>query len=110
MLVDSILIPYSTAPASPSVSRFTRCFDTPSKIPLATAAVSPAPLAPLEARFGTSHFQPRPATPLRRAATKSMGNLAGVTRAQAAQEWADATQSTLPSSSASHAAAAHIYR
>ncbi|OXC70621.1 hypothetical protein AYX13_00598 [Cryptococcus neoformans] len=83
-----------TAPASPSVSRFTRCFDTPSKIPLATTAVSPAPLAPLEARFGTSHFQPRPATPLRRAATKSMGNLAGVTRAQAAQEWADATQST----------------
>lgn len=76
------------------MSRFTRCLDTPSKIPLATAAVSPAPLAPLEARFSTSHFQPRPATPLRRAATKSMGNLAGVVRAQTAQEWAGATQST----------------
>ncbi|KIR51410.1 NEK protein kinase [Cryptococcus gattii Ru294] len=81
----------NTAPASP-VSRFTRtCFDTPSKIPLATAAASPAPL---EARFGISHLQPRPATPMRRAATKSMGNLAGVARAQAAQEWTGVTQST----------------
>ncbi|KIR71884.1 NEK protein kinase [Cryptococcus deuterogattii CA1014] len=81
----------NTAPPSP-VSRFTRtCLDTPSKIPLATAAASPAPL---EARFGISHLQPRPATPLRRAATKSMGNLAGVARAQAAQEWTGVTQST----------------
>jgi len=58
----------------PAVSRIARhpaYDDTPSKIPLAIAAVSPAPLERAQG------------TPLRRAATKSLGNLGAAYREQA---------------------------
>ncbi|WVQ73033.1 hypothetical protein IAR50_002596 [Cryptococcus sp. DSM 104548] len=73
----------NTLPASAS-TRFSRLYmDTPSKIPLPTAIASPTPL---DGRFAAINLQPRPATPLRRAATKSMGNLAAAARAQAAEQ------------------------
>ncbi|WVQ84715.1 hypothetical protein IAT38_006872 [Cryptococcus sp. DSM 104549] len=79
----------------PAASRFARLahpsYDTPSKIPLAQATISSP--APLDARFGAINLQPRAATPLRRAATKSMGNLAGAVRAEIQREaaWANPT-------------------
>ncbi|WVN84935.1 uncharacterized protein L203_100072 [Cryptococcus depauperatus CBS 7841] len=69
----------NTLPIATSSQVSRMCLDTPSKIPLATNLASPVTL---EDRFG----RPRPATPLRRANTKSMSNLAGAARVQAEQE------------------------
>ncbi|ODN81535.1 hypothetical protein L202_01955 [Cryptococcus amylolentus CBS 6039] len=81
----------NTLPTSAS-ARFSRLYmDTPSKIPLPTAIASPTPI---DGRFGALNLQPRPATPLRRAATKSMGNLAAAARAQATEQEEQSQQRT----------------
>lgn len=64
--------------------------DTPSKIPLAATIASPVRLD----RF--ANFPARSATPLRRNATKSLGNLAAAARADAEREatWSGAIEAT----------------
>ncbi|KAK8853176.1 hypothetical protein IAR55_003878 [Kwoniella newhampshirensis] len=82
----------------PATSRFNRLAhtaygDTPSKIPLAATVSSPAPL---DVRFANSPIQPRAATPLRRANTKSLGNLAAAARADAERDAAWAASEATP--------------
>ncbi|WWC91663.1 uncharacterized protein L201_006609 [Kwoniella dendrophila CBS 6074] len=73
----------------PAISRFSRIAhpaygDTPSKIPLA-AISSPTPLD----RFAHLGIQPKAATPLRRNATKSLGNIAAEAKQQAERDAAN---------------------
>ncbi|WWD03623.1 hypothetical protein V865_001678 [Kwoniella europaea PYCC6329] len=75
----------------PVTSRFSRLAhpaygDTPSKIPLA-AISSPTPLD----RFAHLGIQPKAATPLRRNATKSLGNLAAAAKMDAERDAATAS-------------------
>ncbi|OCF38189.1 NEK protein kinase [Kwoniella heveanensis BCC8398] len=67
--------------------------DTPSKIPLASMS-SPAPL---DSRFATLGIQqPRAITPMRKNATKSLGNLAAAARADAERDAAWAAAEATP--------------
>ncbi|WRT70274.1 uncharacterized protein IL334_007272 [Kwoniella shivajii] len=80
----------------PATSRFSRTAhpaygDTPSKIPLAAIA-SPTPLE----RISNFAIQPRTATPLRRNATKSLGNIAAAARLDAERDAATAMTEATP--------------